>query len=888
MDTAPPFLLIDGSSFVFRAYYALPPLTNAAGCPTGAVFGAAQMLKKLLEEQKPTFVAVVFDTSTPNFRHRLYPAYKAHRREMPEDLAVQLPLLYTLIAALGIPIVKVEGVEADDVIATLASKAADAEQSVLIVTGDKDLAQLVNGKIQLLNTTTTQTLGEREVVIKFGVRPDQMVDYLSLVGDPVDNVPGVPMVGPKTAAKWLAQYGDLDAIIEKASEISGKVGENLRASLDQLPLARQLVSVDRNIPLSITWEQLVEKPKDLPALKQCLTELEFHSWLREFEPKEKEKKTYETVLEKKVFLAWLKILSEEKQWVIDTETTGLNPLQAELVGLSFSVQEGLAMYVPLAHHYVGCPEQLSREWVLSQLKPLLEDPQIGKIGQNIKYDKHILANYGIVLQGIQEDTMLGSYVLNSTEDHNLDHLAEQYLQYQTITFEDVAGKGAKQICFDAVEIDKATAYAAEDADVTLRLHHMLSDKLKKVPSLEKVYRQLEVPLIDVLWQMEAKGVLLDKEGLYEQSQRLTEQLQYLEKEAFELAGVPFNLNSPKQLQTILYEKLHLPVLEKTPKGAPSTAESVLEALGHHYELPKVVLRHRLLSKLQSTYTDKLPLLVNPKTERIHTSYHQAVTSTGRLSSSDPNLQNIPIRTEEGRKIRQAFIAPPGKVLLSADYSQIELRIMAHLSQDPGLLHAFQSDQDIHQYTAHEIWDLPLDGVTEEARRRAKAINFGLIYGMSAFGLAKQLGVSREEASTYMAQYFKRYPGVQHYMESIRKSAFEKKYVETLFGRRLYLPEIDEKKWSKRQAAERAAINAPMQGTAADIIKQAMIQLHHALRSRKEIAMLMQVHDELVLEVAEDKIDEAKQLVRSCMEEVISLSVPLKVEIGVGPHWDAAH
>lgn len=883
-------VLVDGSSYLFRAYHGLPPLLTSQGHPTGAIYGVINMLRKLQVEEKPDFMAVVFDTKSKNFRHKLYSEYKSHRPQMPEELSVQIAPLHEMIQAMGIPLLAIEGFEADDVIGTLTCLATQANLNIVISTGDKDLAQLVSANVTLVNTMTGIILDEKNVLAKFGVTPKQMIDYLALVGDPVDNIPGVPKVGPKTAVKWLEEYGSLENIEKSAAEIKGKVGEYLRAHLEHLPLSRKLVTVLQDVPLTDAPTNLVIQPVQIEKLRVLLEKFEFKTWLRELKSRSPSQKNhYQIVYRESELLAWLEKIKQKKCFVIDTETNHLNPLQAELVGLSLACDPQQAAYIPLTHHYLGCPAQLDRTWVLEQLKPILQDETIGKIGQHIKYDMHVLANYGIEMRHIAEDTMLESYVLNSVATrHDMDSLAEKYLHYQTIRYEEVAGKGQKQVTFDQVEIEKAAEYAAEDADITLQLHQALSSQLIKEKRLNHLYREIEIPLIEVLWRMEQHGVCIDIARLQSQSKQMAKQIQALEEEAYQLAGGTFNLNSPKQLQEIFYQQLKLPILEKTPKGAPSTAEHVLQELSLQYPLPRVILNYRTLTKLKSTYTDKLPQQVNPKTQRVHTSYHQAIAATGRLSSSDPNLQNIPIRTEEGRKIRQAFIAQAGYVLLAADYSQIELRIMAHLSQDPALLAAFQQSQDVHRFTASEIFQVKLEEVTSEQRRSAKAINFGLIYGMSAFGLARQLNVERSCAQVYMDQYFHRYPQVKNYMDTIRQTAQEQGYVETLLGRRLYLPDIQSKQMARKKAAERTAINAPMQGSAADIIKKAMIAIHQQLNNQQDIKMIMQVHDELVFEVKQEAIERAKALITHCMQNVVQLAVPLIIDIGVGANWDQAH
>lgn len=888
-------LLIDGSSYLFRAYHALPPLTNSKGLSTGAVYGVANMLKKLLAENNYDYIAVVFDTKGKNFRHELYPEYKANRPEMPEELREQIEPLHAVIKALGFPLIAMPGYEADDVIGTLAVQAVAEGIETVISTGDKDFAQLVGSHIRLVNTMTNTELNDETVKAKFGVAPNQIIDYLALVGDAVDNVPGIPKVGPKTAAKWLNQYQTLDNLVAHADEIKGKVGDNLREHQSQLPLAKQLVTIQQDVPVVEPVTSLVQKPQDDDALREWFTILEFKTWLKNFgedttAPELSTKKgNYVTVDTEAALKNWIEQIKQHKAVVIDTETTSLNPMVAQLVGISLAVKDGDAAYIPVAHDYLDCPQQLAKESALAALKPLLTDPSIHKTGQHIKYDLHVLKHAGIDLEGVTDDTMLASYVLNSTATrHDMDSLAKFYLNTETISYESVAGKGAKQITFDKVAIDTATQYAAEDADITLRLKQVLLERLEAEPKLLSVYRDIEMPLVPILYQMEETGVAIDVAQLNQQSAEIEKTLATLEEQAHILAGESFNLSSPKQLTAILFDKLEMPVVERTPTGVPSTAEGVLQELSEEYELPRILLQYRSLSKLKSTYTDKLPLQVNETTGRIHTSYHQAGTATGRLSSSDPNLQNIPVRSVEGRRIRQAFIAPKGTQIISADYSQIELRIMADLSQDPGLLKAFRTDQDIHRFTASEVWHIPLDEVTSEQRRNAKAINFGLIYGMSAFGLAKQLDIDPKSAQEYMSQYFERYPGVKTYMETIREKAQKQGYVETLFGRRLYLRDINAKNGMKRKAAERAAVNAPMQGTAADIIKKAMITIQSEIAGNDAIKMIMQVHDELVFEVKASEVDAAKALIIAGMENAAKLSVPLTVGVGVGDNWDAAH
>jgi DNA polymerase-1 len=906
MTTHPKTLvLVDGSSFLYRAYHALPPLTNSRGEPTGAVLGVTNMLRKLISAHATPHVGVVFDAPGRTFRDDLFEQYKSHRPPMPDDLRSQIEPLHAIIRAMGLPLLIESGVEADDVIGTLALRAAEQGYFVIISTGDKDMAQLVSDRIVLENSMYDIRLDQEGVIAKFGVPPERIVDYLALVGDTSDNIPGVPKVGPKTAAKWLQEYGSLDAIIEQADSVGGKVGENLRATLDQIPLSRQLATIRCDLSLPLTPDELSSTDPDLNALRDWLKRMEFNSWLRQLEngaespapsPQTQAAATpaakghYETVLTEADLDRWIRQLETAELFAFDTETTSLDYTQAAIVGVSFAVKAGEAAYVPLAHTYPGAPAQLNREHVLEQLRPLLEAPDRGKLGQHLKYDANVLANHGITLRGMRHDTMLESYVLNSTATrHDMDSLANFYLQHQTISYEDVAGKGAKQIGFDQVGLTEATEYAAEDADVTLRLHETLWPRLNAVPSLKRVYETLEIPLIPVLSRIERTGVLVDVFMLAEQSRELAGRMLELEREAHAVAGSPFNLGSPKQIQTVLYDKLNLPVLKKTPKGQPSTDESVLAELAELYDLPRLILDYRSVSKLRSTYTEKLPQQINPRTGRVHTSYHQAVAATGRLSSSDPNLQNIPVRTAEGRRIRQTFIAPKGHKIVAADYSQIELRIMAHFSGDPNLRLAFAENADVHRHTAAEVFGVKPDEVSTDQRRSAKAINFGLIYGMSAFGLAKQLGVDRTLAQRYIDTYFERYPGVKAFMDQSRETAREKGYVETLMGRRLYVPDIRSRNGQSRQYAERTAINAPMQGTAADIIKAAMIAVDEWIQSTEvPVRMIMQVHDELVFEVAEDFIDEARETIRALMAGATELSVPLLVDVGVGDNWDEAH
>jgi DNA polymerase-1 len=906
-DTAPnQLILIDGSSFLFRAFHAVPPLTNAQGQPTNAVYGVSNMLRKLINDYNTPYFAVVFDAPGKTFRHDLYEQYKAHRPPMPDDLRVQIAPLHELIRSLGLPLIIEHGVEADDVLGSLAQNAERQGFKVIISTGDKDMAQLVTEHISLENTMTNTKMDVQGVVEKFGVQPEQIIDYLALMGDTVDNIPGVPKVGPKTAAKWLQEYGSLDNIIANAEQVKGKIGENLRASLGQLPLSRELTTIKCDVALHYSLDDLKRREPDIAALKQQLGSLGFSSWLKTLngdsatapvakietpeQPIAPTSKDYQTILSQADFDTWLRKLQQAELFAFDTETTSLNYSDAQVVGVSFAIQVGQAAYIPLAHDYPDVPAQLDREAVLTALKPLLEDANKAKLGQNLKYDAHVLANHGIQLRGIAHDTMLQSYVLNSTATrHNMDDLAKYYLGVDTIHYEDVAGKGAKQIGFQEVAIETAAEYACEDADITLRLHQTLSQQLQQQASLWALYQDIEMPLVDVLTRIEANGVLIDSAMLDQQSLELANRMVGIEQQAHDLAGSAFNLSSPKQIQEILFERQNLPILKKTPKGQPSTDESVLQELALDYPLPKLIIDHRSMSKLKSTYTDKLPQQVNNKTGRVHTSYHQAVAATGRLSSSDPNLQNIPIRSEEGRKIRQAFIAAPGYKIIAADYSQIELRIMAHLSGDAGLLAAFSQGVDVHSATAAEVFDVPLDSVTNDLRRSAKAINFGLIYGMSAFGLAKQLGLPRDKAQAYINLYFERYPGVKQYMDDIREQAKQNGYVETLFGRRLYLPDINARNAAQRQYAERTAINAPMQGTAADIIKLAMLACDQWLNdSGVDAKMIMQVHDELVFEVAESQLESCMTKIREIMSNAAELHVPLLVEVGVGENWDEAH
>jgi DNA polymerase I len=914
MAASYPLILVDGSSYLFRAYHALPKLTNSRGEATGALVGVLNMLRKLVEEYRPEYVAVVFDTPGKTFRDDIYPEYKAHRPPMPDDLREQIEPLHAIVRAMGLPLLAVPEVEADDVIGTLAMQAAAQGLHTLISTGDKDLAQLVGPHVTLVNTMSDTLLDPAGVVEKFGVAPEQIVDWLSLVGDSVDNIPGVPKCGPKTAVKWLQTYGSLDALVAHADEVKGAVGDSLRANLDQLPLVRALATIKCDVPLDLGPSDLRPSPPDVPALRTWYERIESRRLLATLgaaepgapsgagsdadsdldapaRPVQPGAATYDLVLTMDAFDAWVARLEGAELFAFDTETTGLDYMTADLVGLSFAVEAGSAAYVPVAHTYMGAPDQLGRDAVLARLKPLLADPARAKVGQNLKFDMSILARYGIAMDGISHDTMLESYVLDSTGTrHNMDDLAKKYLHHDTITYADIAGSGAKQLSFDQIPLEQAGPYAAEDAEVTLRLHQALWPKLAAEPALARLYRDIEIPLIPVLSRMERTGVRIDAARLAAQSRDLAGRIHALEQDAYRVAGHPFNLGSPKQIGDIFFELLKLPVMERTPKGAPSTSEGVLQRLADEgYELPRLILEHRGLAKLKSTYTDKLPEMVNRVTGRVHTSYHQAVAATGRLSSSDPNLQNIPIRSEEGRLIRQAFVPEPGWRMVAADYSQIELRIMAHLSGDAGLLAAFAAGEDIHRATAAEVFGMPLGEVTSDQRRSAKAINFGLIYGMSAFGLARQLGIERGAAQEYVDLYFRRYPGVRDFMDRIRTQARERHYVETLFGRRLYLPDIDHSNQARRGGAERTAINAPMQGTAADIIKRAMISVDRWIQTeRPPVHMIMQVHDELVFEVAEGAVEEARGRIRGIMEGAAQLAVPLLVEVGVGGNWEEAH
>jgi len=888
-------VLVDGSSYLYRAFHALPALTNSHNEPTGAIHGVVAMLKKLMATYEPTRTAVVFDAKGDTFRNELYAEYKANRPPMPEELSAQVEPLFSLVRALGFPLVVESGVEADDVIGTLAVAGADAGYDVIISSGDKDLAQLVSERIKLVNTMDDVTLDVEGVKRKFGVPPERIVDYLTLVGDKVDNIPGVDKVGPKTAVKLLDEFGSLDGVMAHADDVKGKVGENLRAALDHLPLSRTLATIRCDVPLNETLDDLVPNPPDVDALVAQFTALEFKTWLRELMSGDDAAPPataadYECVTTPERLAAWVEACRDAGAFAFDTETTSLDYMQARVVGVSVAVEPGSAAYVPFGHTYAGAPDQLSEAAVLEAFGPLLEDPQLAKLGHNLKYDASVLANHGIAMTGIRHDTMLESYVFNSTASrHDLDTVALKYLGHDTIHFEDVAGKGAKQITFDQVPLETATPYAAEDAEVVIRLHANLRPRIEAEGRLADVLDTIEMPLVPVLSRIERNGVKVDIDLLATFSGELAERIAALEADAHRIAGEPFNLGSPKQLQTILYDKLGLPVTQKTPKGQPSTAESVLAELAEDYELPSVLMEYRALTKLKSTYADALPKVVNEGTGRVHTSYHQAVAATGRLSSSDPNLQNIPIRTALGRRIRQAFVAPEGTRLVAADYSQIELRIMAHLSGDPQLLAAFEQALDVHRATAAEVFGATLDAVTDEQRRAAKAINFGLMYGMSAFGLGRQLGIERGAAQAYIDRYFERYPGVKGFMDRIRTEAHECGFVETVFGRRLYLPDIGSRNAARRQYAERTAINAPMQGTAADIIKRAMIAVDAWIeREAPEVTMIMQVHDELVFEIAEDAVEAATAEIVARMSAAAELSVPLLVEAGAGANWDEAH
>jgi len=899
MSSSTPLILVDGSSYLFRAYHALPPLTNSKGEATGAIVGVINMLRKMIADYQPRHIAVVFDAPGGSFRNEIYDQYKANRPPMPDDLREQIAPLHRIVRAMGLPLLIESGVEADDVIGTLATRASAQGMSTLISTGDKDMAQLVDANTTLINTMTNVVMDREGVVEKFGVTPEQIIDYLALVGDSADNIPGVPKCGPKTAVKWLAEYRSLDELMARADEIKGKIGESLRASLDHLPLSRDLATIRRELTLDVEPGDLTPADPDSESLRTLYQQIESRRLLESVEKAPPVKvmepavsANYQVVLSEQAFHSWLERLRAAALFAFDTETTSLDYMQAEIVGVSFSVEPGEAAYVPVAHDYPGVPDQLDRELVLTALKPLLEDPNRPKLGQNLKYDMSVLARYGIEMEGIAYDTMLESYVLDSTATrHDMDSLARKYLNHASIKYEDVAGKGAKQLRFDQVPLEQAAPYAAEDADITLRLHLEIWPKIEQEASLARLFGEVEMPLVPVLSRMERGGVRIDCKMLEGQSRELNERLKVLEQAAYTLAGRHFNLSSPKQIGAIFFDELNLPVISKTPKGAPSTAESVLQELAERgFELPALILEHRGLAKLKSTYTETLPRMVDPGTGRVHTSYHQAVAATGRLSSSDPNLQNIPVRSAEGRRIRQAFVAEPGFRMLAADYSQIELRIMAHLSGDAGLLQAFASGQDVHSATAAEVFGVDsLEQVSTEQRRSAKAINFGLIYGMSAFGLARQLGIERSAAQAYVDLYFERYPGVREFMDRTRAEAHEKGFVETVFGRRLYLPEINARNGQRRAAAERTAINAPMQGTASDIIKRAMLVVDRWIQSESPpLRMIMQVHDELVFEAEEAFVGQARERIVDIMQGAATLRVPLLVDVGIGDNWDEAH
>ncbi|MEO6023033.1 MAG: DNA polymerase I [Burkholderiales bacterium] len=904
-------LLVDGSSYLYRAFHGLPDLRNQQGEPTGAIYGVINMLRKLRSDYSPDYLACVMDAKGKTFRDDWYPEYKANRTAMPDDLKLQIEPLLETIRALGWPLLMIDGVEADDVIGTLANHAETRGAKTVISTGDKDLTQLVTPHVTLINTMSNETLDEAGVVAKFGVEPARIVDYLTLVGDSVDNVPGVEKVGPKTAVKWLTQYGTLDNVVTHAEQVSGVVGENLRKALDWLPQARRLLTVKCDVDLTFDWDNLTAQPQDKAKLLGLFERFGFKTWRRELEERQQEvardddpaeknsdklvapaeiiARNYVTILSDTALTEWIEKMRAADLVCVDTETTGLDPMTSKIVGISISVEPYRAAYIPLAHNYPGAPTQLDFDATLARLKPILEDPAVKKLGQNVKYDQHILANHGIQLRGVEHDTLLQSYVLESHRPHDMDSLASRHLDVKTIKFEEVAGKGANQIGFDQVSIETATEYSAEDADITLQLHRHLHPQVERDAKLNFIYRDIEMPVMQVLQKIERNGVLLDSALLAAQSNELGHTLLALASKAHEAAGQSFNLNSPKQIQEILFDQQKLPVIKKTPSGTPSTDEDVLQQLSLDYPLPKILLEYRGLAKLKSTYTDKLPRMVNSATGRVHTNYAQAVAVTGRLSSTDPNLQNIPVRSAEGRRIREAFIAAPGAMVLSADYSQIELRIMAHISGDESLVNAFKAGEDIHRATAAEIFSISREAVSSEQRRYAKVINFGLIYGMSAFGLAGQLGIERSAAQAYIDRYFARYPGVAQYMQRTRDDARNQGYVETVFGRRLWLPEIKGGNGPRRQAAERAAINAPMQGTAADLIKLAMIAVQNWLeREKLDSKIIMQVHDELVFESPESETELLKSSIPALMSEVATLTVPLVVDVGTGRNWEAAH
>ena len=887
-----PIILVDGSSYLYRAYHALPPLTTSKNQPTGAIKGVISMIKRVLIDHPDSPLAVVFDAKGKTFRHDMYSEYKANRPPMPEDLVQQIEPIHRIISLMGIKLIMIPGVEADDVIGTLAEQARQKKLNTVISTGDKDMTQLVCDNVSVVNTMSGELLDENGVMNKFGVGPELITDYLALIGDKSDNVPGVDKVGPKTAVKWLNEYKSIEGIKKNAESIGGKVGENLRSSLETLDLAHELVKIKTDVPLEITIEDLAVSESDAEQLSEVYKELEFNSWLQEVPEKivkTEVNSSYICISTEKSLKELIKKASKAKTIALDTETTGLDYMDTELVGISLSYQAGEAYYIPL-NHDDDSVDQLALDIVLKELRPLLESSSNKIIGQNIKFDKNVLAKYGVDIASIKNDTMMMSYVLDaSATRHNLDALSSYYLNYKTSTFEDVAGKGVKQITFDKVPIEAATNYAAEDADITLRLYEELNPRLEGEASLNKLNDEIEIPLIEVLSEMEQNGAILNSKILNSQSKDLEGRIKKLEEKAYQIAGEEFNLGSTKQLREIFFEKLKYRIIKKTPGGQPSTDEKVLAELAEEYELPKVLLEHRTLSKLKSTYTDKLPNQVSQSTGKVHTSFHQAVTTTGRLSSSDPNLQNIPIRTEDGRRIRQAFEPSKGNKFISADYSQIELRVMAHMSKDEGLLEAFREGQDVHSKTASEVFDVGIKDVTSDLRRNAKAINFGLIYGISAFGLGKQLGISRNLAAEYMAMYFEKYPDVKKYMESTKEFASQNGYVETLFGRRLYLRDINATNAMRRQASERAAINAPVQGTAADIMKIAMINMHKAIKTQKsEAKLILQVHDELILDTPKDEIDKIVSLVTDSMMGAANLDVPLEIDIGIGDNWDQAH
>ncbi len=917
----PTLVLVDGSSYLYRAFHALPDLRTSRGEPTGALRGVLAMLRRMVEDIKPEYFAVVFDAPGKTFRDDWYPQYKANRAPMPDDLALQIEPLHAAVRAHGWPLLMVDGVEADDVIGTLAKRAKRADIDTLISTSDKDMAQLVEPGITCINTMSNEKLDGEGVLAKFGVRPDQVLDLLALTGDAVDNVPGVPKVGPKTAAKWLAEYGTLDAIIANAGTIGGVVGDNLRSSLQWLPQGKKLLTIDVDCKLPVGPADLAPAPPDTATLNALFARYEFKSWIkdraggasddaagaiaakaarqtgRQFDEPSLESTgagkpanlNYETVLDAAAFERWMSAIEHAELVAFDTETTSLDPMTAQIVGVSLALEPGAACYIPLTHRYPGAPDQLDRSVVLARLAPWLASDRQGKLGQNLKFDQHALANHGLALAGVAHDTLLQSYVLESHRAHDLDSLAWRQLDWKTLSYNEVCGKGSGQICFDQVSVERATEYSAEDVDVTLRLHHKLFPRIATDGKIERIYREIELPVREILFRMEREGILIDAAVLAKQSRALGERVFALEQQAYALAGQPFNLGSPKQLGEVLFNHMKLPVVRKTATGQPSTDEDVLQALAADYPLPKVILEHRSLAKLKGTYTDKLPQMVNARTGRVHTTFSQATAVTGRLASSDPNLQNIPVRTAEGRRIREAFIAPPGHVLVSADYSQVELRIMAHLSEDAALLRAFHEGADIHRATAADIFGVPSSDVSADQRRTIKAVNFGLIYGMSAFGLAQQLGIERGAAQQFIDRYFQRYPGVAGYMQRTRELAREQGFVETVFGRRLWLPDIRAASGPRRAGSERAAINAPMQGTAADLIKLAMIAVQQWIDGAKlSTRLLLQVHDELVLEVPDDELERVREELPARMTGVAALRAPLVVDVGYGPNWERAH